>query len=312
MRAALAARAPYADLGGLFHMTRRQYELDAAFREAGITAVLGAGSTPGITNVLACLAVDSLDRVERLDVRIGGIDPRPADAPFAAPYSIRTIFDECTLPPMVYRNGRWSEVTPMSGQEEIDFPAPVGRATALYTLHSEVALFPVSFRERGLRHASFKIAFPSEFLAQLNLLVGIGLAETTPLAVRGPDQDRLVSVVPRELFVALLARGTAADGPPPDPVDCEVLRVVAQGTREGAPVELIEDMVVHPYGPWKAPAADLDVGMPLAIAGILLGSGAARLPGAHGAESVFEPRMFLDELARFDLHARELTVRTIS
>ena len=29
MRAALAARVPYADLGGLFHMTRRQYELDA-------------------------------------------------------------------------------------------------------------------------------------------------------------------------------------------------------------------------------------------------------------------------------------------
>ncbi|HEX8033755.1 MAG TPA: saccharopine dehydrogenase NADP-binding domain-containing protein, partial [Ktedonobacterales bacterium] len=35
MRAALAARVSYADLGGLFHMTRRQYELDAAFKEAG-------------------------------------------------------------------------------------------------------------------------------------------------------------------------------------------------------------------------------------------------------------------------------------
>ena len=61
MRASLAARVSYADLGGLFHMTRRQYELDREFRDAGLTAVLGIGSTPGITNLLARIAVDQLD-----------------------------------------------------------------------------------------------------------------------------------------------------------------------------------------------------------------------------------------------------------
>src|SRR5690349_18928801 len=53
MQAALDAHLSYADLGGLFHMTLHQYELDAAFREAGLTAVLGIGSTPGVTNLLA-------------------------------------------------------------------------------------------------------------------------------------------------------------------------------------------------------------------------------------------------------------------
>src|SRR5579883_3027950 len=76
MRAALAARVHYADLGGLFHMTRRQYELHDAFQEAGLTAVLGIGSTPGITNILARVAADQLDRVDRLDVRIGSGDLR--------------------------------------------------------------------------------------------------------------------------------------------------------------------------------------------------------------------------------------------
>ena len=66
----------------------------------------------------------------------------------------------------------------MTGQEAIDFPPPIGAMTAMYTLHSEVALFPVSFGERGLRHASFKIAFPPEFLAQLRLIVDLGLART--------------------------------------------------------------------------------------------------------------------------------------
>lgn len=311
MRAALAARVPYADLGGLFHMTRRQYELDSAFRAAGITGVLGIGSTPGITNVLARVAVDSLDRVGRLDVRVGSADLRPSNTAFLPPYSIRTILDECSLAPMVYRNGRWSAVAPMTGQEEVEFPAPVGCATAMYTLHSEVALFPISFRGRGLRHASFKIAFPPSFLSQLKLLVEIGIAGTDPVCVPGSGEGEQVSVIPREVLVALLTGRETTAGPAAEPDDCDVLRVVASGTRDGAPVELIEEMVVRPHKPWRVAAGDIDTGVPLAIAGILLASASCQLPGVHGAELVFEPRSFLRELARFGMRASETATRML-
>ncbi len=311
MRAALAARIPYADLGGLFHMTRKQYELHGAFAEAGLTAVLGIGSTPGITNVLARHASDQLDTVERLDVRIGSADLRSGDAPFAPPYSIRTILDECTLEPMVFADGETRAVPPLSGQESIVFPAPIGPATAMYTLHSEVALFPVSFSDRGLRHASFKIAIPPGFLDQLRLLVDLGLASTTPLAVRGARKGQTVQVAPREALVALLQQRASAQ-PAGEPDDCDVLRVVAAGKRDGVPMELTEEMVVLPYSPWGIGAGDLDTGVPLAIAGILLATGAAHLPGAHGAERVFDPAAFLGELARYDMHARETLTRIIS
>ena len=317
MRAALAARVPYADLGGLFHMTQRQYELDEAFREAGITAALGIGSTPGITNLLARVAVDHLDSVERLDVRIGCGDARPADASFAPPYSIRTIFDECTLEPMVYSDGAWSAAAPMSGAEEIEFPAPVGQSAAMYTLHSEVALFPVSFGERGLRHASFKIAFPPAFLAQLRLLVGLGLASTEAIEARGPERGATTRVAPREVTVALLAAqqtaaASAEPSEPAEPSDCDVLRVIAEGTRDGAPMRLVEEMVVMPYRPWGVGAGDVDTGVPLAIAGILLASGAARVTGAHGAELVFEPLSFLRELGRYGMGATETVTRRLA
>ncbi len=315
MRAALAAHAPYADLGGLFHMTRRQYELDSAFREAGLTAVLGIGSTPGITNLLARIAADHLDTVERLDVRIGSGDTRPADAHFVPPYSIRTIFDECTLEPMVYADGAWSAVAPMSGGEEIEFPAPVGQVEAMYTLHSEVALFPVSFGAQGLKHASFKIAFPEAFLAQLRLLVDLGLASTEMIEARGVKRGTMARVAPREVMVALLAArqnaAAAASGEPAEPSDCDVLRVIAEGTRDGAPARLVEEMVVSPFRPWGVGAGDIDTGVPLAIAGILLASGAARVTGAHGAELVFEPLAFLRELGRYGMRATETITRTL-
>lgn len=313
MRAALRAGVAYADLGGLFHMTRRQYELDAAFRERGLAAVLGIGSTPGITNILARVAADQLDRIERLDVRIGSGDQRPTGGAFVPPYSIRTIFDECTLEPMEFRNGKWRSVPPMSGQEDIVFPEPVGRVTAMHTLHSEVALFPVSFRERGLRHASFKIAFPPEFLAQLRLLVGLGLAETSAINARGEERGQMVRVVPREVVVALLnARQTPAAEQSGEPSDCDVLRVVAEGTRAGAAVRLVEEMVVLPYKPWRVGAGELDTGAPLAVAGILLASGAARTTGAHGAELIFAPDQFLRELARYGMRATETITRELA
>ncbi len=310
MRAAIDARVHYADLGGLFHMTKAQYELDAACRDAGITAVLGIGSTPGITNVLARVAVDRLDRVERLDVRIGSADLRPSAYAFAPPYSIRTILDECILEPMVYRNGRWSAVAPMSGQEPIAFPPPVGPATAMYTLHSEVALFPISFHNKGLRHASFKIAFPPHFLEQIKLLVDLGLARTDPVELRPARDEPAVTVLPRELLVALLAQRQMADiGGAPD--DCDVLRVIARGTRDGRPLELVEEMVVRPYAPWQVAAGDVDTGVPLAIAGILLAAGGDFPAGAHGAEVVYEPVSFLRELARYGMRAHEITTRTL-
>jgi lysine 6-dehydrogenase len=311
MGAALAAGIPYADLGGLFHMTRRQYELHDAFAAARLTAVLGIGSTPGITNILARAAADQLDTLERLDVRIGSADLRSGDAPFAPPYSIRTILDECTLEPMVFADGETHPVAPLSGQEPIDFPVPIGQATAMYTLHSEVALFPVSFGARGLKHASFKIAFPPDFLDQLRLLVDLGLADTSPITARGARKGQTGQVVPREVLVALLQR-RAATLPAGEPDDCDVLRVVASGTQDGRPMELTEEMVVLPYRPWGIGAGDLDTGVPLAIAGILLATGEARLPGAHGAERVFDPAAFLRELARYGMHAHETLTRTIS
>src|SRR2546425_6815534 len=50
--AAIAAGIHYFDLGGLYHHTLRQLELDARARDAGGTCVLGIGSDPRTMNVM--------------------------------------------------------------------------------------------------------------------------------------------------------------------------------------------------------------------------------------------------------------------
>ena len=221
MEVALAANAHYLDLGGLFHVTKEQLRLDDRFREAGRLAVLGIGSTPGKTNVMAARAVELLgDEVERIVVAAAGRDPDPPTGPLVAPYAIETILDELSMPTPVVRDGEVEFVDPLTDAGTVEFGRPAGPAPTIYTIHSEQATFPESF---GARNVSFQLSLNPVFLEKVRLLTQLGLASTDPIDVRGTD------VVPRRMLLALLARLPKAS---PSHHAVGVHRVEAHG-REG-------------------------------------------------------------------------------
>lgn len=166
MRGALAAGAHYVDLGGLFHMTRQQLALDGEFRAAGLTAILGLGSAPGKTNLLASAAAKRLEEEPvSMEIWAATRDPGAAGHPFPAPYSVQTLRDELEMRPMVVRDGQLVGVDPLSGEAEREFPEPVGRATGIFTLHSELATLPQRFPT--LREASFRLCLSPGLLEKL-------------------------------------------------------------------------------------------------------------------------------------------------
>jgi len=293
MRAALAARVPYADLGGLYHGTMKQFALDPEFRAAGIPAVLGMGSTPGITNVLAGELARRLDTVEEIHVRVGSID-RGAAGPLPVPYALDTVLDEFALEPMVFRDGRAEAVPPGSGVEEIEFPAPVGRVEAFYTLHSEVAMFPRSFP--GLRAASFKVAFEPEFTRKMRFLVDLGFA----------SRDKLDGgVSPREVLLRLAAQQAQAPTPPSSvPDDCDVLRVDVSGSKGGKKAALRGEVLALPHAGWGVGAGALDTGVPLSIVGRMLADRTISQPGVLCPELSVPAGSFFDELSKRGMRAR--------
>ena len=303
LRVCIQEKVHYADLGGLFHMTRKLMDMSPEAEAAGITAILGMGGTPGITNILARAAVDKLDRVDSIKVQLGCSDDTPSTAPLVAPYSIRTILDEFTRPPQVFQNGTWYPQQPLTGQEELIFPLPVGRATAIFSLHSECASFPVSFRDKGIRHVSFKIAFPSDFMKKLKFLVDIGFGSDELISVKG------VKVSPREVLARLLEMTPVEDV---EPQDCDVLRVVVAGEAQGQRLEIINQVVVLPYRRWGIGAGALDTGTPLAIAGRMLANEEIARRGAFGPELCIPVEPFFQELARYDMHVTETRTTAIS
>jgi len=82
MDACLKAGVHYTDMGGLFHTTRKQLEFRDRFAAAGISAVLGMGSAPGVPNIQTRYAADRLDTIESIKVFDGIKPPPPNDVRF--------------------------------------------------------------------------------------------------------------------------------------------------------------------------------------------------------------------------------------
>jgi saccharopine dehydrogenase (NAD+, L-lysine-forming) len=174
MRACLAAGCHYLDLGGLYHVTGQQLALHPEFESGGLLAVLGIGSSPGKTNVMAARAVEELGgKAERIDVIAGGRDLDPPEG-FSVPYALQTLIDELTLRPVVLRDGQPIEIEPLSEGGEVDFGESIGTAPTIHTLHSELRTFGESF---GCREASFRLSLAPALLERLRRLAAADEAD---------------------------------------------------------------------------------------------------------------------------------------
>ena len=156
MRVALAARVNYMDLGGLYHMTRKQFAFDKDFRRIGRLAIPGMGGAPGITNVMARALADPLDRVHAIRVYNAGADQQAYDSPIAYTFSIATILDELTMPPVAFEGGRYVQKPMLSEPEPGKFRAPIGSITLRHSIHSELGTLPGSFRKKGVTGGIFQ------------------------------------------------------------------------------------------------------------------------------------------------------------
>jgi lysine 6-dehydrogenase len=168
MRACLQAGCHYLDLGGMYHVTGGQLELGPQFERADLLAVLGIGSSPGKTNLMAARAVRELDQVDAVHVSAAGrdLDPPPG---FSVPYALQTLIDELTLSPVVLRDGQPVEIEPLSDGGEVDFGEPIGNATTIHTLHSELRTFGASF---GCSESSFRLSLAEDLLERLCEMAG--------------------------------------------------------------------------------------------------------------------------------------------
>jgi saccharopine dehydrogenase (NAD+, L-lysine forming) len=280
---------PYAQTG--VKLGDEQFALAAEWEASGKLALVGIGVEPGLSDVFARHAADTLfSEIDEIGVR-DGANLTVAGYEFAPTFSIWTTIEECLNPPVIWEAGRgWFTTPPFSEPETFTFPEGIGPVECVNVEHEEVLLIP---RWVQAQRVTFKYGLGDEFIGVLQTLHKLGLDQTDPVAVDG------ARVSPRNVVAACLP-DPATLGDKMSGLTCAGTWVTGTG-KDGKPREVYLYHVVDnawsmaEYGSqavvWQTavnPVAALE----------LIDSGAWAGAGVLGPEAL-PPQPFLDLLTEY-------------
>ena len=281
LSAAIAAGTDYLDICDDWEPTLDMLELDGAARAAGVTAIVGMGASPGTSNLLAVLAMNECDTVDRVYTSwraSAGALPRPtAEKPVPEPTAaVEHWVHNCTEPIKIWRDGALVDAYAL---EELTVAYPGwGQDAGWVCGHPEPLTLP---RIRPEVRESLNIMTSRRGLMDAI----IGIAER----VKAGEFD--VRRASQELLVQPNIAGSAAG---PSPALPSNVFAVAEGTKDGKGIRVGAQALVQP----DANMGEM-TGIPLAIATLMMVRGHVDKPGVHGPEGAVDPTIYFPELAKY-------------
>jgi saccharopine dehydrogenase (NAD+, L-lysine-forming) len=278
--AVLAERKNYVDICDDVDVTTEILQRDAEAKRAGITALIGMGASPGVTNLFAkYIAQTQLDTTDSIDIFHchGG-------EPIEGPGVIGHRFHCMSIDIPMFLDGelkyvRYFEPDGIALRETFDFP--ILGPTPLYPYpHPEQVTLPRFLKVRQVTNKGSVL--PIEYYQLTAELCRLGLASREPLLVSGQP------VVPYDFAIALLLRererllaqqrfGTQRG----------CMSVIVKGRKDGAPREVRVHMGSSAGGLGEG------TGMPAAIGVMLMQRGKITTTGVLPPEGCVDPTDFL-------------------
>jgi saccharopine dehydrogenase (NAD+, L-lysine-forming) len=182
-----------------------QLRLDDAWKSCGIAAVVSMGSDPGISNIMARAASDRLEAVD--EIRIlkaasggGAIEGYPL-------YSRAVFIRDALSRPTVWENGKIEPQQYVSGEEEYEFPAPVGKRRIYQFYHEEVLTIPHRLG-RPVNRVCYKHDINPDLVRAIAALNALGLLTEKRYVTVGSNPVRF-----RDAFLAAFPEPSTLIGP---------------------------------------------------------------------------------------------------
>ena len=285
-KAAIAAKVHYADLGGFVTGTQAQSEMNDEIKKAGITVLHGCGSGPGLTNVLARYGSDKLDRVDEIHIRAGATAPSPGSPQVkGAGMTIQTVIDEFTMHPVIWDNGEYRELPPITGREVVKFPDPLGEQVCYFSRHSEPWTLG-RYIGKGLKHANIKVVFPQEELDRLSPFIESGLTSREPIDFKGHN------IVPREFLDRVLVVKEQEEEEQGSEFCSTVQWVIGEKNKER--VKITHTFTVEHEKRW----GNTKTGVPFSVGILMIGRGQINKRGFTVPEEAIDPTKFIEEVKK--------------
>lgn len=276
LKTAIEMGKNYVDICDDYDATLKMLELDEKAREAGITALIGMGSSPGASNLFAKFCSDYLlEETESVDIyhAHGG-------EPYEGPGVIKHRIHSMLIDIPVFDNGKLRSVKFLeeSGEsliEEVEFPG-LGKFKVYPYLHPETITLPRYIE--GLKWVmNHGVVLPEEYMKLIIDVVKLGLISEEPIEVHG------YKIAPIDFAVAYIIKKRM-----------ELLRKACLTEPVGAVKIVIRGMEKEKRVEYVVTATSKGgmmegTGVPAAIGAILMSSGKIEMRGVFPPEAAVNP-----------------------
>jgi len=194
--AALECGVHYMDLAT---ESSNPYDDDEMWKARGLTALLGMGEDPGMSNVFARRGADGMDQVDSIRVRDGDTGSS-RDLGFISLFSPESFVEETTTPSRIWRDGAYESVPPFGASEVFEFPPPLGPLTVYSVDHEEVDSLP-RFIGKSVRYVDFKLALDELTVQKLREFQALRAQARTPEALSRVRRE-FVAAIPKPADLA--------------------------------------------------------------------------------------------------------------
>lgn len=284
MKACLISGLNYLDLGGLQEMTIQQYKLDKEFKKNKLIALLGCGSSPGISNVMTSYAINNLDSVENIEL---GFAWNSNIKKFVLPYSFESIVHELTTPPIILENGKFKKSHACSPEGFLKFKK-IGKQNTYCIIHSEVFTFYKYFKNKGLKFVHYKAGFPEHSFEVLEHLIKLGFGSKDPIKIKR------VSIRPVDFTREILKKIKK----PKNYKEIEDIWVKVHGKLNNKKKKIEMDCIVKTLEGWEESGSNVDTGISISIMSQMLKKGLIAKTGVTAPEIAIPQISFFKELKK--------------
>jgi len=285
LETAIKAGKNYVDICDDYDATLKMLELDSMAKEAGVSALIGMGSSPGAANVFVKFCAEQImEEAHSVDIyHAHGGDP---EGPGVIKHRIHSMLID--IP--VFDNGQLKTVKFLeeSGRaliQEVEFPE-IGKCKVYPYPHPETITLPRYIK--GLKWVMNRgVVLPEEYFELIIKIVSLGMIEEEPIEVAGQKIapiDFVASYVLKRREELLKKAGIT------EPIGA--LKIVIGGVEKGKKVQYVAEAVSR-GGMMEGTA------IPAAIGAILMAQGKIEMKGVFPPEAAVNPMDVFEWAGKF-------------
>ena len=285
LKEVIESKINYVDVCDDLDATEKLLDMDGNARKAGISALIGMGSSPGIANLLVKFCADSLlDQVEVVDIyhAHGG---EKVEGPAVVKHRIHSM--KMDIPMFLdskFTTVKLFEDSGKSLEEEVEFQ-DVGTYSVYAYPHPETITLP-KFLKGIKRVTNLGLVLPPAYAELIKGMVRLGVTDEEPMEVQGHQ------IAPLEFAVAFILsqrHRLMQEAGLIEPMGC--LKIVVKGNKNGEQSSYIFSMSSRGQGMGEG------TGVPAALGTMLMATGKVKTEGVNPPEGCVDPLDLL-ELAR--------------